>query len=91
MANQQATVSFDAPVDDGGSAILSYTVTSNPDSITATGNASPITVTGLTNGTPYTFTVTATNAVGTGPASDPSNSVTPAAVVPGAPTNVVAV
>jgi len=41
------------------------------------------------NGTPYTFTVTATNGVGTGPASSASTAVTPAAV-PGAPTGVSA-
>jgi RHS repeat-associated protein len=44
-------------------------------------------VTGLANGTAYTFTVTATNAIGISAASSASNSVTPvAAAVPGAPT-----
>ncbi len=90
MANQQATVSFTTPADDGGSAITGYTVTSTPDGITATGAASPIVVTGLTNGTEYTFTVHATNAVGNSVESAASNAVTPAATVPGAPTNVVA-
>ncbi len=75
--NGQATVSFSAPASNGGSAITGYTVTSSPGNITAAGTASPITVTGLTNGTTYTFTVTATNAAGTGPASSPSNSITP--------------
>ncbi|PIQ30298.1 MAG: hypothetical protein COW62_12945, partial [Zetaproteobacteria bacterium CG17_big_fil_post_rev_8_21_14_2_50_50_13] len=82
-------ISFTAPANNGGSAITSYTVTSNPGGLTATGAASPITITGLTNGTAYSFTVTATNAVGTGPASAPSNAVTPQGV-PGAPTAVVA-
>ncbi len=44
---------------------------------TASGASSPITVSSLTNGDSYTFTVTATNANGTGAASTPSNSVTP--------------
>jgi uncharacterized protein (TIGR02145 family) len=75
--NAQATVTFTAPTSNGGSAITGYTVTSSPGGIIATGSASPITVTGLTNGTAYTFTVTATNANGTSLASSSSNSVTP--------------
>jgi hypothetical protein len=83
--NTQASVSFTAPVSNGGSAITGYTVTSTPGGITATGTANPIVVTGLTNGTAYTFTVTAANVNGAGIASAPSNSVVPASV-PGAPT-----
>jgi hypothetical protein len=83
--NAQATVSFTAPTSDGGSPITSYTATSSPGGLIATGASSPLTVTGLSNGTAYTFTVTATNAAGTGSASSASNSVTPA-TVPGAPT-----
>lgn len=77
-----ARVSFTAPASDGGAAITGYTVTASPGGITATGSASPITVTGLTNGTAYTFTVTATNSAGTGAASSASNSVTPAVGIP---------
>ena len=75
--NTQATVSFTAPVSNGGVAITGYTATSDPGGLTGTGTASPITVSGLTNGTPYTFTVTATNTAGTGAASTASSAVTP--------------
>jgi VCBS repeat-containing protein len=76
----QASVDFVAPVNIGGSAITSYTVTVNPaDVAPVSGASSPIVVTGLTNGQPYTFTVTADNVAGTGSASGASNSITPAA------------
>ena len=77
----EATIPFTAPSSDGGSAITSYTATSSPGGITGTlsqSGSGSITVTGLTNATAYTFTVTATNAIGTSVASAASNSVIPA-------------
>ena len=76
-----ASVSFTPPVSDGGSAIIRYTVTSNPGGITAIGGAPPIAVSGLTNGASYTFTVTATNVHGASAASGASNTVVPSAAV----------
>ena len=87
--NAQASVAFTAPASDGGSAITGYTVTSSPDNRTTTGVGSPLVVAGLTNGTAYTFTVVATNAVGNSVASLASGSVVPG-TVPGAPTSPVA-
>ena len=79
----QASVTFTAPSFNGGSAITGYTVTSNPaggtDSNAASTSLSHV-VTGLTNGTAYTFSVTATNTIGTGSPSGSSNSVTPAPI-----------
>jgi hypothetical protein len=83
--NAQASVTFTPPINDGGAAVTSYTVTSAPGNFTASGSASPITVTGLSNGTSYSFTVTATNIGGSSAPSSPSNSVIPTATVPGAP------
>ena len=89
--DQQATVSFTTPLDNGGSPITSYTVTSNPGGISATGPASPITITGLTDGTSYTFTVVATNAAGNSQPSTVSNAVTPMpATIPSSPPAPVA-
>jgi hypothetical protein len=90
--NGQASVAFTAPANNGGSAITSYIVTSSPGGFTASAAASPMVVTGLSNGTAYSFTVRAVNAVGTGAASAASVAVTPVAPTstPGAPTGVSA-
>ena len=81
----QAVVSFTAPAYTGKGTV-SYTATSSPGGLTASGASSPLTVTGLTNGTTYTFTVTAANAAATSVASTASTSVTTSA--PPAPTPV---
>ena len=78
--NASATVEYTTGAT-GGSAITTYTATSNPGGFTGTG-ASPITVSGLTNGTSYTFTVTATNVNGTSASSSASSSVSPSAGSP---------
>jgi len=75
--NASASVTFTAPSDVGGGAITGYSVVSTPSGIIGTGASSPVTVSGLTNGTPYTFKVFATNVYGPSPLSAASNSVTP--------------
>jgi hypothetical protein len=74
-----AEVSFTSP-NTNGSSITAYNVsvlTGGTTIKTVIGYSSPIIVSDLTNGTPYTFTVSATNSIGTGSASEPSNEVTP--------------
>ena len=78
---QSALVSWTAPGSDGDSAITAFTITpyigSTPQTpVTAAPSATTATVSGLTNGTAYTFTVKATNAIGHGPASSASSAVT---------------
>ncbi len=84
--NAQATVDFTAPTSNGGFTISSYTATSSPGGITGTlsqAGSGTITITGLTNGTAYTFSITAATVSGSGPASAASNSVTPVSPVVG--------
>jgi Domain of unknown function (DUF1929)/Fibronectin type III domain len=85
--NGSAVVSWSAQ-SDGGSPITSYTVTPYagglPQAATIVSGRPPATsadIMGLANATSYTFTVSATNSVGTGPASATSNAVTPSSVV----------
>ncbi len=91
-ADASASVSWN-PAVDNGSTILSYTATAvgTPNSCTYT-VSSPETdscsVGGLTNGTSYTFVVTADNTFGASIASAPSVAVTPS-TSPAAPANVV--
>ena len=92
----RAGLSWDASAPNG-SPVTAYTLTASPGGATTTvpGDATSAMLDGLTNGTAYTFTAVATNAVGDSTASLPSNEVTPqsdssllAPLV--APTNVVA-
>jgi hypothetical protein len=74
-----STITFTAPAFDGNSTITSYTATSSPGGITGTlsqAGSGTITVSGLTPSTSYTFTVTATNSIGTSDPSSASNSTT---------------
>ena len=86
-ANGSLTISFTAGAD-GGSPITNYKysidgtnyIALNPAAVT-----SPFTISGLTNGTTYTVTIKAVNAVGDSVAS---NAVTGTPVAPAATTNV---
>jgi hypothetical protein len=97
--NAQATVSWTAPTNNGGSAITGYVVDTYQGTALVKSTAFPTTATSqvvgaLTNGTAYTFRVRAVNAIGQSVLSGASAAVTPVAstpvTAPGAPTNVTA-
>lgn len=75
--DQEAIITFSAPDFDGHLPIQYYTIKSSPGDFTLQTDILLGRITGLTNGVSYTFTVTATNAVGTSQPSLPSNAVTP--------------
>ena len=73
--NAQISVPFTPPAANGGSVVIDYTVTCG--TVSVVGMSSPVVVTGLANGTAYTCTAVARNAIGTSARSAASNSVTP--------------
>jgi hypothetical protein len=80
---EELLVSF-TPGSDGFSVITGYSVSCGSVVVNSTG--SPVTVGGLKNDTPYTCSVTATNAFGTSSASAGSSPVAPEYTSQGLPT-----
>ena len=86
--NAQAVVSWQTPSVTGGYGISLYNVVASPGNLTCSTPNTSCTITGLTNGTSYTFTITAVNSAGSGPGATTS-SVIPS-TTPSAPTGLTA-
>lgn len=84
-SNSQATITWGAPLLNGGASVAHYTVTSSPGGRTCISYTNSCVITGLTNGSTYTFTVAATNSAGTGSISSASNAVVPISTVVSSP------
>ena len=82
-ADSSALVTWSAPANDGGAEITRYLVTSSGGQTCSPSSLSSLlcSVSGLTNGTDYTFTVTASNTVGVSDSSTASVAVRPLAPV----------
>jgi len=85
----QVIISWDTPAERGAE-ITGYTIRSNTGEVRTAGLVNSFLWNGLTNGTEYTFTVTAETAIGPSPESGPSLPATPDELpgTPGPPTVV---
>ena len=80
--NTSSLVTWSAPEINGGSEIISYTVTSSDGQTCITNGELSCRFIGLVNGDSYTFTVFATNAVGSSTISESSTAIIPAVPAP---------
>lgn len=76
IGDKSAVVTFDAPVNARQAAVSSYKVTVNETKQVFSSNQSPVTVTGLRNGSSYSFSITASNQLGTSEAAT-TNAISP--------------
>jgi hypothetical protein len=76
VGDRSAIVSFDPPDNARTSQVTSYSIKVNETGTTIQATSSPVTVTGLKNGSHYSFSVTASNQLGTSPAQG-SNAIFP--------------
>jgi hypothetical protein len=81
----QATLTWTAPTNTGGSAITGYTISASglASSVVVSAITSSKVITGLTAGTPYAFTITANNTTGSSFAASFASLTTP--TTPSAP------
>lgn len=78
VGNKSAIISFDPPDNARTSQVTSYAVTVKETGVVVQATSSPVTITGLKNGTHYSFSITASNQLGTSP-SQSSNAIFPQA------------
>ncbi len=78
IGDKSAIITFDPPTNSRTSQVSSYSVKVNQTGLVVKAAASPILVTGLKNGTNYSFSVTASNTLGTSDAAT-TNVIAPQA------------
>lgn len=95
--NASITLSWTAPVNNGGQVISDYKIEVSEDQgnnwiifIHVPSISTTILITGLTNGTAYIFRVSAINSVGVGSPSLDSDTISPTSNAPSQPLNLVA-
>ena len=78
IGDKSAVITFDPPTNSRTSQVSSYAVKVNQTGALIKGTTSPIVVTGLKNGSNYSFSVTASNSLGTSDAAT-TNAMSPQA------------